>query len=507
MQRMRIAGIGRVGPCLMLAAGVALNGCVAGLPKAKKSATVVTIKGMAIEKVFVSGKVTTLKTTGGSFRFNFDKGIIEISQRIGTKRQLASITLDRNYTNALVNHNSNGFDYTWSGTKPEDPQIIISGDSVIRFYNIKRLKVALCFTPVHQKFIDVPARFNAGGLLALDETGGLAITPSGYAFSKSPLPRFENGEWKLDAANPQLLLFIAVLPPREFDWERSFWPVVHYSSHIDRYPSDEQIVGYSKYAKVLEMHSWVWQNRYDENERDENGNKWPAWHDNSYFRQDYKWIPDNEAELKRVIKIAHAYGMKVAPYVGFSEGDYDLGLAEIRRLKDTYGIDGVYVDGLFGEKPEWGYPAARYLRELFGEEGWLTVHNSHGSGCWAPFINSYADLIITSEHELLDRWTSTSYNISNATASFWPEAPLRGSALPLKTLIDDSLLYNNRVIFMTGEQGQWRFWRLYFTPEEMQFMKEYYLPLLRRMKNIGYRKFVKQAKRPSVEPIPSWWTP
>ena len=180
--------------------------------------------------------------------------------------------------------------------------------------------------------------------------------------------------------------------------------------------------------------------------------------------------------------------MKVVLYVSTSKPD-DLSpeefVAEIRQLKENYGIDGVYVDGLFYQKPEAGYIAARELRKLFGDNGWLTFHDTHGNGYWAPFINSYADMVVTGEHNSLDRWLTTSYKISNAVASIWPEIPLsrQDGKDFLKDLSDKSLKYNNRVIFMAGAGGQWATFRLYFTNEETEFMKEYYLRTLEKMKN------------------------
>jgi len=459
----------------------------------------VKIKGMEIENLYTEAKVSTLTTTGGLFRIDLEKGTIEIEQRIGEKRLLAKVILVDNQFKELSTPTCMGFDCILEGNFPESPKIIISGDSVIRFYNIKNLRVVLYFTPVHQKFNVSITQYNNGGLLALDENGGLAIAPPSYASNENWPKSFENNVWNLTAEKPLPLLFIGVLPPRPFDWERSFWPVIHYSSHIQRYPTNEQIIAYSKYAKVLEMHSWVWQNRYNENERDEKGNKFPLWADYSYLPQDGKWIPGNEAEFRRVCKTAHAYGMKVLPYVS-SEYEKDVDpktfIAEIKRLKDTYDIDGVYLDGLFYQRPELGYMAIRTLRELFGEDGWITLHDTHGSGYWTPFINTYVDLIITSEHASFERWTSTSYKISNAIASVWPEISLnvKDGREFLKKLVNDSLLYNNRVLMMTGDQGQWRDWRLEFTLDEMKFMQEYYLGALEKMRNIGFEKFILELK-------------
>lgn len=43
--------------------------------------------------------------------------------------------------------------------------------------------------------------------------------------------------------------------------------------------------------------------------------------------------------------------------------------------------------------------------------------------------------------------------------------------------------YNNRLLLMIGKDGQWRDWRLYFTLDEMEFVKKYYLGALEKIKN------------------------
>lgn len=153
------------------------------------------------------------------------------------------------------------------------------------------------------------------------------------------------------------------------------------------------------------------------------------------------------------------------------------------------------IDGFYLKNPELAYRAARILRNLFGEDGWLTLHDSHGN-YFIPFIHTYMDYIITGEHDSFDRWRSTSYKISNTVTSLWPEISLKikDGRQFLKKLVDDSLLYNNRVIFMVGEQGQWRDWRLYFTQSELKFMQEYYLSNLENMKNVGYDNFILNLK-------------
>jgi hypothetical protein len=466
-------------PALVLSLFVLVSGCSRGEPVVLPSESA---KGMSLESLYVKGSVSILTVTGGVFRVDSETGTVEIRQRIGKERPLAEVTLAGGELKGMAAPTQMADSVLWGGSSPESPKMIISRDSVIHFQNIKNMTVKFLFSPMYHKFKDTN-----GGLLALDDTGGLAIIPPETNLSDSWRRTFDDNFWQLRGDEPLPFLFIGVCPPRQFDWERSLMPVVHYSSHIQRYPTDEQIIGYSQYARVLEMHSWVWQNRYDPNDQIElepyMEGKAPLWMDKSYLAQDYKWIPDDEAELKRVISTCHKYGMKFVPYVNMISGDLETQMAEMKWLKDTYGIDGVYMDGLYNDKPELAYEAARALRELFGEDGWLTLHNTRWSGYFFPFVNTYFDLIVTGEHQPFDRWTSTEYNISNAIASLWPEIPLsvKDGREFLKKLVDESLRYNNRVMFMTGEQGQWRQWRLYFTEDEMSFMQEYYLGALKRL--------------------------
>ncbi|MFA6375897.1 MAG: hypothetical protein WCX69_00650 [Candidatus Paceibacterota bacterium] len=454
---------------------------------------------MSIEKFSADGKNQTIQTTGAIFSINSEQGTISIKQRIGADRDVAVIDLPKELKKAK-GPRKEGFDYYWDGT--EESQMIISGDSVVRFKNIRNLQVSLKFTPEFKQIDEEITKYKTGGLLALDGKGGIAIVPPSYASNEKYSKKFENNQWIFSGSDSMSLLFVGILPPRYFDWEKSFINVVHYSSHVQRYPTDQEIAQYSKFAKILELHSWVWENRHVES-KNEKGEQIPLWDDLSYEAQAGKWLPDNEEEFKRVINTAHRYGMKVLPYVGTGSGEftsetYERYLEEIKRIKVTYSIDGIYSDGLFYQHPEYGYFAARELREIFGEDGWLTLHDTHDGGYWAPFINTYMDSLITSEHNNFNQWTSTSYNISNSIAMLWPEINLeeRDGIGFLKKLVDDSIHYNNRIVFMCGLQGQWRFWRLYFTDKEMEFIKNYYFEKIDelRKKNLIIMKYKKTIK-------------
>jgi hypothetical protein len=447
------------------------------------------IKGMRIEDVrVVNDDCIHLSTTGAIFKINKSSGTMEIYQRIGKKRKLAEVSLSDKFISVLKKEPHNeGFEYAW-GDKDKTASIVISGDSVVRFYNVKKIKIELFFTPIHHKINSLNR-----GLIALDNEGGFAIMPPDKITSTDYSVTIEKKEWLLDSDSNMSVLFLGVCPPREFDWERSKWPVIHYSSHIQRYPSDEQIKEYSKFAKVLEMHQWVWKNRYvnkkdcsKEPYNNCDGDNTPLWRDDASWPVNNRWIADDEKELKRVVTTAHANGMLVAVYFNGLKMDCHSILPEALRLKNKYNIDGIYLDGLLNcsnRGPLDAYLTARELRKLFGDDGWINYHNTH-KGYFSPFIQTYMDFVTTGEHNKFDRYTSTTFNISNAIGGYWPEIPffwlndsknIKDARSYLKDLVDISLKYHNRLLFLTGEQGQWRFWRLYFTPSEMQFMKDYYL--------------------------------
>lgn len=446
------------------------------------------IKGMRIEGVDTVNNCIHLSTTGARFEIKKDIGKIVIYQRIGKKRKLAEVSLSDEFISVLKKEPHNeGFEYAW-GDKDKTASIVISGDSVVRFYNVKKIKIELFFNPIHHKINSLNR-----GLIALDDEGGFAIMPPDKITPTDYSVTIEKKEWLLDSDSNMSVLFLGVCPPREFDWERSKWPIIHYSSHIQRYPSDEQIKEYSEFAKVLEMHQWVWKNRYvnkkdcsKEPYNNCDGDNTPLWRDDASWPVNNRWIADDEKELKRVVTTAHAYGMLVAVYFNGLKMDRHSILPEALRLKNKYNIDGIYLDGLLSNSnrgPLDAYLTARELRKLFGDNGWINYHNTH-KGYFAPFVQTYMDFITTGEHNKFDRYTSTTFNISNAIGGYWPEIPffwlsdnknIKDARSYLKDLVDISLKYHNRLLFLTGEQGQWRFWRLYFTPSEMRFMKDYYL--------------------------------
>lgn len=428
----------------------------------------------------------TVRTTGAVIRADLGARRVSVEQRVGVERVVATIELDEDVGAVMARPpRRTALELTWDGQAPGEPTVIVAGDSTIRLQGVRTLAVGLAFVPLHAH-----VRKENGGLLAFDDDGGIAIIPPVAAPASGQPPGLAGSRWTLAAQTPLAELVIAVCPPRPFDPARADHGVVHYASHIRRYPSDADIVAMSRYARVLELHSWVWKDRwapaagYPETYGNWEAGMRPPWDDLSYAPLDGRFVPDDEAEFLRVVRTAHALGMKVAPYLGGALMRPEDVAPEALRLRDAYGVDGVYLDGMPGaplQEAAVALTIARDLRAVFGNEGWLNFHDTH-SGYFHPFVQAYMDFVTTSEHLAFDRWNSTTRGMSNAVGGLWPEVPYffpdpaqnQEDAIPLiRSIVDEGSPYGNRLLLLQGEAGQWRFWRLYFTPAELEFALAY----------------------------------
>ena len=480
----------RLASCLLLAA--LFSGCTGNSPEAAPPVDGRTApRGMRLEALEIApdGSGFTVRTTGAVIRADLQARRITVGQRIGAERPVATIEIGEDVAAVLSRAaRTTAFELTWGGQSPGEPTVIVAGDSTIRLREIRTLGVTLDFAPLH-----VHVRPENGGLLAFDGTGGVVVIPPVAAPPSGQPPQLVGSRWTLAADAPLAELVIAACPPRPFDAVRADQRVVHYSSHVRRYPSDAEIAAMARYARVLELHSWVWKDRwvpgpgYPETYRNGEPGMRPPWDDLSYQPMDGRFVPEDEAELLRVVRTAHALGMKVAPYLGGALTRAEDVAPEARRIRDAYGVDGVYLDGMPGaplEEAAVALSIARELRAAFGNEGWLNFHNTH-SGYFHPFVQAYMDFVTTSEHLAFDRWTSTTQGMSNAIGGLWPEVPYfftdpalnQEDAIPLiRSIVDEGRPYGNRLLLLQGEGGQWRFWRLYFTPAELEFALGYAAP-------------------------------
>ena len=241
---------------LKVAAVLIVCGCSRGNANKLSDCRTDAIFGMRIEstEISISGVITVI-STGAIITIEPRKKTITIEQRIPKRRILGRLVIEDPdwWVDFAPPSLSCKFDVICGNKKSR--QLIISGDSVLRIYGTKRISWCSEFASTHERKHE-----SSHAIYLLDETGGVVIAPPHNDTSVN-LTQIGIGKWEIASTGLIRVIYIGVCPPKHFDWERSINNVVHYSSHILRYPSDEQIQIYSKFASVLEWHSWIWKNR------------------------------------------------------------------------------------------------------------------------------------------------------------------------------------------------------------------------------------------------------
>jgi len=429
----------------------------------------------------------SVHTTGADFDFNYARKVIVITQNIPQQRPLAEVTVypdtwwdDLRTAEAVCTDPSQILLMT-----SEDGKAVqlasVGMEALLSIKDCSKAEFFWAFTPLHRN-----AFARTLGESILDENGGISITS---LFPSSPTEKYTpySATSAMFTSATSCSFMLSACPARLRDQRDEHAITIHYTSPIDRYPSDSDLRRFARNANVLQLHSWVWKNRWKASDTTDFGTSPPpVWWDHSWKAIDGQWIPENEGELRRVITTAHELGMKVAPYVNCDpEGipqhlfTTTARIQELRRLKERFGFDGFYCDGLFLFDPVQSLELARGIRSLVGPDGWISIHSTSTG---FPFTDTHANLLITSEHSGFDRWISATTNISNAAASIWPEIPL--SHLDpqdfLSSLIDRSLAHGNTFVFLAGTGGQWRDWRIAFSPEELDRSMSHFLSLRRK---------------------------
>lgn len=187
-------------------------------------------------------------------------------------------------------------------------------------------------------------------------------------------------EWTM---SPGERLAISTFPPREYDWETSFeatYRNMDWNSALNGYVDDYQnyyIRGINVFSVSDIGYGMEWQGHFTQNVRGE--------------------------AFKAHIKAAKEAGMKVITYAPayfyYNKESADEWITEITRLRDLYGLDGIYSDGIPSES-QWvtGYEESRMLRELF-PDGFLVAHQTgnaangggplSSAGHFIPAVDTY----------------------------------------------------------------------------------------------------------------------
>ena len=371
---------------------------------------------MKIESAVYENKNIVVNTTGTRYTFDTVNNTITADQKINMDRTVSRWTSDRSFDNLRIK------------TK-NDKEVVIYNKNIT--FGVQ-MDGNLFLTP-HNGDVKLVCtsgiagqwnRYSNGYLLSYDDMGGFSVTPDipigtqrlcraraltdGLDFTRlifenqietqnAERNRFiSNAEvgWQFEyIISPGERLCIGTFPPRKMDWNgvlnknhRSVWPASQWALQMAKNKAEEELTS-------ITLWSFSWYGHL--------GNQY----------SEYYQIDGREEIMKAMVNAAKKNDIKPIMYTSmhFYKNRYspDRYIQEVQRLKDEYGIEGVYSDGTPAEGA-WivAYEESRMLREMF-PDGVLFVHTSgvpangglplSSSDFCLPNVDTYYDFTVKGE--------------------------------------------------------------------------------------------------------------
>ena len=338
---------------------------------------------MKVEKAEKAGNSIEVQVTGALYTFDLAKNTLTAKQLLEKQRDVSTWNLSSSLKGLEVISKNNkecvlANDHITFGVQC-DGLIMISPQEEL---------VLECESKIGGKW----NRFAAGHLFSLDEWGGFAVNPdiplgsgrlarvdagvrtgrvkagdldfSGIVDNKTFISSANPG-WKIKwNISPGERIAISVFPPRPFPWKESF---------TSTYAITERNIPLETYKKWSENcnHVIMW---------DFIQRGWGNSYTTHFDLIDEKVFRDHIAAIKE-------NGMTACPYMSpyfFYSRDPEVFTNEIKRMKKTYGINGVYFDGIPSQEWIVAYEEMRMTREIL-KDGIIIFHNTgHASNGTPP---------------------------------------------------------------------------------------------------------------------------
>lgn len=335
---------------------------------------------MRIESVRQDGGQTVVETTGARYRFDGAHNSLACEQRLEKEREVVRWTSSLPLAGLRV-------------IRQTDTECLLGNahltlgvqcDSLVMV--VPHSELALTARSA------IGGRWNrlaAGHLLAVDDFGGFAVNPDipagcgrlarvhvGSPWSGVVPGRHEAGQvdfsgrvddttflseaapgWEITwHLGPGERMGLSVFPPRPYPWRESFdfsWLLAHPKDPLGGYSERKRGPQHVELLWDFLQRGWAM--------------SWGPRHE-----------PYDEASLRAHIQAIHAAGSRAAVYASahwYYSREPDEFMAEVRRLRDTYGLDGIYYDGIPSQEWVVAYEEMRMTRALF-PEGPVIVHNT-----------------------------------------------------------------------------------------------------------------------------------
>lgn len=354
---------------------------------------------MAVEKVVPAPDKITVLTTGAAYEFDLVGNTLSAAQRIEKQRPIAVCQFSAPLKGLRV--------------LKQDPLVCVLANDAVTFG--VQCDGLVMISPQTELDLDVTSRIGgqwnrliAGHLYAGDAWGGFTVNPAIPLGSGRP-PRVEVKTPHLDfigkvndtvfvsqaqpgwqmrwQVSPGERIALTTFPPRPYDWEKSFdfrARLTFRGQPVSLYR--DQLKGYFNQCILWDFT----QRGY--------GMQWGP-----------RALPVDEAALTEHIRAVHDNGMKALNYFSqyfYYSRDAQEWINELKRWKDTYGIDGFYSDG--NPDREWivAYEEMRMAREVF-PNGFIMLHTTGQSvnggpplalpDISLPCIDTYTDATVKHE--------------------------------------------------------------------------------------------------------------
>jgi len=364
---------------------------------------------MRVENVETDGEKIEVRTTGALYAFHPNKNTILAKQMLEREREVSlwKSSLGLNGLKIL---------------RKNEKECVIANDSVTFGVQCDSLMMVVPHDELilSCKIAGKWNRFACGHMTIIDEYGGMAVNPdrpfacgrlarthvgrhyagivpgrirpgqvdfSGLYDDQTFLSRAKPGwevSWHL---SPGERLAISIFPPRPFPWKDSFgfgFLLARRRDPLDGYPRRKRGDYRVEILWDFLQRSWAM--------------SWGPRH-----------VAHDDEELRAhvaAIKKAGSHPVVYASPQWYYSRDAEEFAAELKRLKDTYGIEGVYYDGIPSQEWVVAYEEMRMTREVF-PDGPVILHatgQSYSGGpplgepsLKIPAIETYATATYTGE--------------------------------------------------------------------------------------------------------------
>jgi hypothetical protein len=445
---------------------------------------------MEVKRADINADTIIVHTTGAQYTFNLTKNTLTARQMLEKERDVSMWKFSTPFKGLEI-------------LRKNEKECILANSHITFGVQCDGL---IMISPLAEVVLECESRiggkwnrFAAGHLFCLDDWGGFAVNPdiplgsgrlarvdagirtgrvrdgeldfSGIVDNKTFISSANPG-WKVKwNISPGERIAISVFPPRPYPWKESFKSSYAISNQRNSVETYKELAPYCNHIIMWNFIQRGWGNSYTT-----------------------KFVVRDDSIFKNHIEAIKANGMTACPYMSpyfFYSRDPEVFAGEVKRMKETYGINGVYFDGIPSQEWITAYEEMRMTREIL-KDGTIIVHNTgHASNGIPPLgevslkipaVETYADITYGGElvwgfgpDWVFPRYIENQYHLANCIGTF-----KAGAWEGVKPYERDLILlkYNGRSCLLPQDEESPP------NQERMEMIKKYYFPVLKELQKL-----------------------